>query len=550
MKKFESIWSVLGLIFVFYPHSASFYSYFQIQYDYLFYSGCYFFVWICIIFRRKFLSGQNIYCPLRWLDSLYVLLILYLFAYSCRNIEDNGLIIFKLGVSSLGYYCFRNIPKEHFIWYIVSLLLAGVIQIIYSLYTQADYFVLSDKLCRIYGSFLNTSVWGNYLALLLLMSLGLIKWIKREFLFLLLLLSLFFVFLLWLSDSRTGWLVLLIGALYIIYYIYLCEKKPLVIKLHLFFVKLFLAAFISLLLSGLYLYKKDSGDGRLFIWRVSYDMIKDAPLCGYGINGFKQNYMLYQASFLKKHPMHKWRTLADDNSFAFNEYIKFVVEHGIIASILFFTLFLYILLKWTNSQDVRAILSKLILLGWGVIALFSYPFFVWQFVVILLFGLAGLGGGDLLSLPHSKNALAYKACYVGLISLVFIMLVGGALFGKKNLTLISQGKRLFVERKYTEAKNMFGRSFQHFPNYETAMLIGEACNELQQNDSAEIFWKLASEMIPNRVMPHYSLFKIYRTYDVDKAYFEAILIKKMSIKVHAPQLNVIFNDVNNFLSDY
>ncbi|WP_300852089.1 O-antigen ligase family protein, partial [uncultured Bacteroides sp.] len=91
-------------------------------------------------------------------------------------------------------------------------------------------------------------------------------------------------------------------------------------------------ALFRLLFRSLYLHKKDSGNGRLLIWRVSCEMIKDAPLWGHGVDGFQKNYMLYQASFFNKYPTHKWRMLADDNSFAFNEYIKFVVEHGAVAA--------------------------------------------------------------------------------------------------------------------------------------------------------------------------------------------------------------------------
>ena len=38
---------------------------------------------------------------------------------------------------------------------------------------------------------------------------------------------------------------------------------------------------------SIYYYKKDSADGRLLIWRVSIDMIADAPLVGHGIGTFE-----------------------------------------------------------------------------------------------------------------------------------------------------------------------------------------------------------------------------------------------------------------------
>lgn len=334
MKKLELLWGFLGLLFVFYPRSVSFYSYFLVQYEYLLYSGCYFMIWFCLIFKRNLDVGQEKVTSWRWMDSFFVLLMLYLFVCACVNFKENGFIILQLGVATLGYYCFRNIPKNHFVWYVVAFWVAGGIQVIYSLYTQADYFLLSEKWSRIYGSFLNTSVWGNYLALLLMMSLGLIVWVKKQYLLLLLLLCISLGLLLWQSDSRTGWLAVLIGLTGGAYWMYLSKGRIRLKKVHLLLTILSLSLFISVLCYTFYLYKKDSGDGRLLVWRVSYEMVKDAPLLGHGVNGFRQNYMYYQASFFKKHPMHKWRMLADDSSFTFNEYIRFIVEHGTIAGFL------------------------------------------------------------------------------------------------------------------------------------------------------------------------------------------------------------------------
>jgi O-antigen polymerase len=63
---------------------------------------------------------------------------------------------------------------------------------------------------------------------------------------------------------------------------YLSKGRIRLKKVHLLLTILSLSLFISVLCYTFYLYKKDSGDGRLLVWRVSYEMVKDAPLLDMG----------------------------------------------------------------------------------------------------------------------------------------------------------------------------------------------------------------------------------------------------------------------------
>lgn len=71
MTKLELLWGFLGLLFVFYPRSVSFYPYFLVQYEYLLYSGCYFMIWFCLIFKRNLDVGQEKVTSWRWVDSFF-----------------------------------------------------------------------------------------------------------------------------------------------------------------------------------------------------------------------------------------------------------------------------------------------------------------------------------------------------------------------------------------------------------------------------------------------------------------------------------------------
>ena len=80
-----------------------------------------------------------------------------------------------------------------------------------------------------------------------------------------------------------------------------------------------------------YFIKKDSADGRLFIWQIAWTIFLDYPLTGVGFNQFPSYYNIYQANYFKTHddPAHAW--LAADVFFAFNEILQSMVELGVIA---------------------------------------------------------------------------------------------------------------------------------------------------------------------------------------------------------------------------
>jgi tetratricopeptide (TPR) repeat protein len=85
---------------------------------------------------------------------------------------------------------------------------------------------------------------------------------------------------------------------------------------------------------GLYHFKKDSADGRMLIWTVTANIIKDNPLLGVGQDMFKAHYMDYQAGYFRNHQDSKYEVVADDNQYAFNEALNIWVENGIVGILL------------------------------------------------------------------------------------------------------------------------------------------------------------------------------------------------------------------------
>lgn len=103
--------------------------------------------------------------------------------------------------------------------------------------------------------------------------------------------------------------------------------------------------FIGLLFIGLlsipigrqlYNHKKDSADGRILIWRLTTQMIQDAPLRGYGTGMFEKEYNLKQAKAIQERKLSKKEM--NNASFvlmAYNDYLEQAVQGGIPALVVF-----------------------------------------------------------------------------------------------------------------------------------------------------------------------------------------------------------------------
>lgn len=102
------------------------------------------------------------------------------------------------------------------------------------------------------------------------------------------------------------------------------------------------------------LLQKDSANGRLLIWRVSSEMMVDAPLTGKGIGNFRKEYMHYQARYFRSHPHSPYAMLADNITYPYNEFLLIGVEQGIVG-LIFILCIIVCTLKYASYQRYRKI---------------------------------------------------------------------------------------------------------------------------------------------------------------------------------------------------
>jgi len=152
------------------------------------------------------------------------------------------------------------------------------------------------------------------------------------------------------ARSRAAWLGAIAGVAYLAWHKYNLKQlfkwqgyHPDILRGKLFKRVIILrnrtivAVLALLLVAGslsLYHYKKDSADGRMLIWTVTANIIKDYPVFGVGQDLFKAHYMDYQADYFRNHPGSKFEMVADDNQYAFNELLNTWTENGILGLLL------------------------------------------------------------------------------------------------------------------------------------------------------------------------------------------------------------------------
>ena len=194
-----------------------------------------------------------------------------------------------------------------------------------------------------------------------------------------------------LTLSRGAWLGLIGGLLILLIYKMkaIWQRK---------FYKLILVSAIAIFLSVFswvsYQINPDSALGRLFIWKISAQMVAEHPAFGIGYGRYGVEYLNYQALFFDRPEHAKYYDWADNLKGAKNEYIQIFAETGIIggAIALFILIVIYTIfskmMKITvgNKTDNWQILMMMISMSIVLFhALVDNPFYDVSTALILWF---------------------------------------------------------------------------------------------------------------------------------------------------------------------
>lgn len=371
------------------------------------------------------------------------------------------------------------------------------------------------------------------------------------------------------AMSRASWIALLTGSAFVLLFevlqkqtfkSYLKKHKKFVIIMGLTSCFLF-----GGMLIGMYFLKKDSADGRALIWKVSLQAAAQHPM-GAGIGHFPAAYGEAQAAYFAKETNDEGEVLvADAPEYGFNEVLQLLVESGPLALLLF--------IGWMGLTIYQGIRQKKIAQTGVLIALltfgmFSYPFSVLPFLIVLVFLMASIYSKDPLDEASLKTGTA-TACtrifsIAGVIAVAFCLINRYPTYAAyqtwsedkiyfnaevyDDVTadytklypylndqvgfLFEYAQSLSKTKKYAESNRILKQAMSFSCDPMLYNICGKNHQAMKQYRQAEACFIHASHLVPNRLYPNYLLAKLYEEigYHI-KARETAFLVLEKKAKV-------------------
>lgn len=333
---------------------------------------------------------------------------------------------------------------------------------------------------------------------------------------------------------------------------------------------------IAITLITLYFYKRDSADGRILIWIVCLEMIKDRPWFGWGFDGYIAQYMNYQADYLNAHPDSPFILLAGETQNPFNEFLHTAIIYGIPCALVFTGIIIWTI--WyicTSVKEDKSILLSMvcILVVW---CLFSYPLnipFVWLIILFIVLSMIT----KVVEFPASKLYMAI-VLFAGILILRSMAMASihdirrlclqERAYDYNNeevmaeyedmykdyyddyLFIYNYGALLHLRGEYEKSLEVFKDGSRYLSDYNMMLLMADDYQKLKQYDFAVACYRRAGEMIPSRYLPLYYRMQLYiEKGDMTKAHGIANQILKKKNKIKKSKLTQqIINEAKDCLN--
>ena len=550
-----------------------------------------------------YFKKKNLVYRLNLLDFAVLAFGVYLVLHDCilGNLFFNNMNLLNILYCIVLYFIFSPLFKHEntsetpnqFIRTIIGvIILIGLIQVFYGFFGYINSLQNSRPELYLGGAFGNPGPYSNFLVTLLPVSL--ISALKFEKGFLKyggIFLSVLILITLPLTLARTAW----IGAAFILGFVsFLLPvvqqrfKRLLKKRFSKLLIVISFIIFVVFIFIALISFKKDSVNGRLFIWEVSTKAILDQPIFGYGYSSFPYIHNKYQAQYFNINPVDKQNSyLADSVDFAFNDYIQFLLEIGVFGLFLFLAIvFLAIRCFIYKNKDENLLLGQM---GFGVmtvvlvLSIFSYPLrstpITFLFFLSLLFLNSGYDQGY-------KFAIQIRLSkYITIFGILLVTLWFGIyinrLHGEKEWNTAYKSVR---ENKFEIAKHLYRKNFSRMTynpyfnyNYGAELclmgdfeksisilktieykladsdfyiLLGSNYEALGKFDQALSNYEHAANMIPMKYYPKYKMVMLNeRMGNTGKAIELSKQIIDMPIKVDSKTVRMIREEISLYLNN-
>jgi O-antigen ligase len=540
---------------------------------------------------EKLLSiGKFIFPDLLLLLFLTIIVINY--DHSANLAPEYLLTVIQLGI--LWFFCrtlFFLFPKlSQYIAY--AILLVGVVQAVWRLGQLYGYFPLKHTLFKTTGSFFNSGPYGGFIALMFPLALHFWLRFKQKnsvFRYLFLAVGITCMLVFPATLSRTAWVAAAIGCgLVLVFDTRIISKLKDMYNRHR---KTVLLCTVALCLSfagatyGVFYLKKDSANGRLFMWKITTLAIKDAPVTGVGLGGFPAAYAEAQMTYFKSDRATETEKLvAGSPEYAFNEYLRIFLEQGIVGGVLFMLITFLIITKGIKNRKVGAAGSFLAL---SVFAFASYPYYLWEFLAIWV-----LLGAICVSQGNANRANGANLCSKKIYALLLLCaLLTSSFFVFKQQKGYREAHQSWEKlrprysmRAYqgiTDNYEQLYPKLNHTPRFvfEYAMTLnaaeqrekaanilqrgleisndpmfynvqGRNYHEMGEYDKAKISFLNATYLLPERIYPYYLLTLLFAdsaNYQPEKMREMARIVLEKEPKVHSTAIEEMRAEVKKML---
>lgn len=311
----------------------------------------------------------------------------------------------------------------------------------------------------------------------------------------------------------------------------------------------------------LYYIKVDSACGRFIIYMISVLSIIHHPVLGSGIGSFFHQYAEEMSIFSQSHPNFNFQS-ADVPVYAFNDLLRIVVEQGCIGGA--FAVIVVVLVYQSIRVNGKAILV-------GISALFIFSFFSYpleqlpyQIIVVCTLAYAGTNG----VVAYSDNLRHSQYRFMVPLSCLFIVIPTCIYLNQqtririkaeldyhiiegfadantidnyyKILPFLSDtpcflfdfGKLLAKHRRYVESNIVLKQGTQVSSDPMFYVLQGNNCGDMGAYAEAEVAYKKAFQILPNRLYPLYQLMCLYeKSGERQKMYQMARRVIDFKVKV-------------------
>ena len=415
------------------------------------------------------------------------------------------------------YVFARAIPNKT--WVLRGLVILGVLQASVALLQYFGVINSNHSIFKITGLMGNPGQLGGFQAVSLISCLLIYRqvtnWTQKIVVIASTILILYSVMI---SDSRASLLAIISGSVVLI------PQQWYAIFKKYTWVWIILLCVIGFFVWAIYLYRPDSVNARILIWRVSARMFLDKPIFGFGFYGFSSHYMQYQGDFLSACPNEKFTSIASDVSYPYNDIVRVLVEQGLVGFSLLI-MFIYKAFKGVQNKNLCAPLITVL-----TFSFFSYSSYKLSLNIMFPMLLGILEAKPLvksylksLFLSH-YSFVSIIACILGLLFYEYNFQRHLSNFYSSNDAKILSDIEMIFKRNHNNLKmnSCYSTLVKHFPEVltdETIPLllpsIENCCTAgmyyflKSDYDTAEKYFLEASRMGPNYIQPKYNLWMTY-----------------------------------------